>query len=74
MFNWVKGRLRCLDGKHDRSEKHIVRAGSDERFVSKCRFCGTPMRRRAKRDWVVISRADYRDARRGMNDRGVLAP
>lgn len=74
MFSWVAGRLRCFGGKHERSEKHIERAGDNERFVSKCRFCGTPMRRRAKRDWVVISRADYRDARRSGRDQGVLAP
>jgi hypothetical protein len=74
VFNWVAGRLRCFKGKHDRSEKHIARAGDAEQFVSKCRFCGTPMRRRAKRDWVLISRAEYRDARRRVADRGVLAP
>lgn len=74
MFSWFAGRLRCFGGKHDRSEKHIERAGNDERFVSKCRFCGTPMRRRAKRDWEVISRAEYRDSRRSSGGRGVLAP
>lgn len=74
MFSWVAGRLRCFDGKHDRSEKHIERAANDERFVSKCRYCGTPMRRRAKRDWEVISRAEYRDALRRVDRRGVLAP
>jgi hypothetical protein len=66
--------VRCFRGRHDRSEKHIERTGSDERFVSKCRFCGTPLRRRAKRDWVVISRAEYREVRRGAAGRGVLAP
>ena len=65
MINWVAGRLRCFRGKHERAEKHIARASDDDRFVSKCRFCGTPMRRRAKRDWVVISREEYRQARRG---------
>jgi len=74
VFSWISGRMRCFGGKHERSEKHIERAGADERFVSKCRFCGTPMRRRAKRDWVVISRADYRDARSGAGEPGVLAP
>ena len=69
VFNWVAGRLRCFGGKHERAEKHIAKTGDNDRFVSKCRFCGTPMRRRAKRDWVVISRAEYRDARRD----GVLA-
>jgi hypothetical protein len=74
VFTWVAGRFRCFSGKHERSEKHIERAGTDERFVSKCRFCGTPMRRRAKRDWVVISRAEYRNARRAAASKGVLAP
>ena len=69
MFSWIAGRLRCFGGKHERSEKHIERTGEQERYVSKCRFCRTPMRRRAKRDWMVISRAEYREARRG-----VLAP
>jgi len=74
VFSWFAGRLRCVGGKHDRSEKHIERAAKDDRFVSKCRYCGTPMRRRAKRDWVVISRAEYRDVRRRAASRGVLAP
>jgi hypothetical protein len=73
VFNWVAGRLRCFGGKHDRSEKHLVKSAHDERYVSKCRFCGTPMRRRAKRDWVLISRADYRAARKAGRE-GVLAP
>ena len=51
--------MRCLGGKHERSEKHI-RQSADEKHVSRCRYCGTPMKRRAKRDWVVISRAEYR--------------
>lgn len=51
--------MRCLGGKHERSEKHI-RQSADEKHVSRCRYCGTPMKRRAKRDWVVISRDEYR--------------
>lgn len=74
VFSWFPGRLRCFNGKHERSEKYIQRAGKDELFVSKCRFCGIPMRRRAKRSWVVISRAEYRNARRDGADKGVLAP
>ena len=66
--------MRCFGGKHERSENYIERARNDERFVSKCRFCGTPMRRRAKRDWEVISRAEYRAARRPASRDGVLAP
>jgi ribosomal protein S14 len=64
VINWVSGRVRCLGGKHERSEKHI-RASEDDRFVSRCRFCGVPMKRRAKRDWIVISRTEFRDARNG---------
>lgn len=63
MFQWIAGRLRCFSGKHERSEKHIVRTGESDGFVSKCRFCGVPMKRRAKRDWIVISRAQYRSER-----------
>jgi hypothetical protein len=66
--------MRCFGGKHDRSEKRIERPANGDRFVSKCRFCGTPMQRRAKRDWIVISRAEYRDARRKAARSGVLAP
>jgi hypothetical protein len=60
VLKWFAGRLRCFGGKHDRSEKHIRRGTQEERFISKCRFCGIPMRRRSKRDWIVISRAEYR--------------
>ncbi len=62
VFGWIAGRIRCLGGEHERSEQHVRRAAGTEAYVSKCRYCGTPMRRRAKRDWVVISRAEYRAA------------
>jgi len=63
LFKWVSGRVRCLGGKHERSEKHI-RQSADEKHVSICRYCRTPMKRRAKRDWIVISRSEYRALRR----------
>jgi hypothetical protein len=59
VFSWISGRVGCLGGKHERSEKHI-RPSADNKHVSRCRFCRTPMKRRAKRDWIVISRAEYR--------------
>lgn len=58
MINWISGRVSCLGGKHERSEKHI-RLSSDDKHVSLCRYCRAPMKRRAKRDWIVISRAEY---------------
>ena len=63
MIQWIAGRVRCVSGKHERSEKYIERASESDRFVSRCRFCGVPMKRRAKRDWIVISRAQYRSER-----------
>ena len=63
MIQWMAGRLRCLSGKHERSEKHIERTAEADHFVSKCRYCGVPLKRRAKRDWIVISRAEYRSER-----------
>jgi ribosomal protein S14 len=63
LVKWIAGRVRCLGGRHERSEKHI-RASTDEKHVSRCRYCGTPMKRRAKRDWIVISRAEYRELAR----------
>lgn len=62
LFEWISGRLRCTGGTHERSEKHIARGGHNAPFVSKCRFCGTPLKRRAKRDWIVISRREFRTA------------
>ncbi len=53
MYNWIAGRIRCVGGRHERSEKHVQRVGEVEKFVSKCRYCGVHMTRRAKRDWIV---------------------
>jgi len=51
MIGKVRGLLRCTRGRHERSERHIVRDG--ESYVSRCAHCGVKMRRRAKRDWIV---------------------
>lgn len=54
MIAWIPGLLGCLRGRHERSERHVRSEGDG--YVSICRFCRTPMRRRAKRDWVVVER------------------
>lgn len=59
MFNWLAGRLRCTKGRHERSERHIIRS-NDDGYVSICSYCRARMKRRAKRDWQVISRAEFR--------------
>ena len=56
VFGLISGRLRCFGGRHERSEKHAQRVGEDEKFISKCRYCGVHMTRRAKRDWIVTPR------------------
>jgi hypothetical protein len=56
LFSWIAGRSRCLGGKHERSEKHVRRTGENEKFTSICKYCRTPMTRRAKRDWIVTPR------------------
>ena len=53
MLSWLLGRMRCLSGKHERSQKHAVRLDGDEQYTSKCAYCGVPMRRLAKRRWIV---------------------
>jgi hypothetical protein len=62
-MGWVSGRLRCVGGRHERSDKHLKSTGEADKFVSKCRYCGVPMRRRAKRDWVVISKREFNELR-----------
>jgi hypothetical protein len=51
LFKTLWGLAGCLRGRHERSEAKIRRDG--EGHVSRCRYCGVGMRRRAKRDWVV---------------------
>jgi hypothetical protein len=55
----MAGRLRCAKGIHERSERHVARA-HDGSYVSICRYCRARMKRRAKRDWLVISRAEFK--------------
>jgi hypothetical protein len=53
VFGWISGRVRCVSGKHERSEKHAQRIDNNDKYISKCRYCGVHMTRRAKRDWIV---------------------
>jgi hypothetical protein len=58
MFSWIAARLRCSRGVHERSERHITRT-REGGHVSVCRYCRARMKRRAKRDWQVISREEF---------------
>ncbi len=51
VFKRIAGLSRCLAGRHERSEAKVRRDGED--YVSRCRYCGVRLRRRAKRDWIV---------------------
>ena len=42
----------CADG-HQRSKRN-AREGRDGVYVSVCRICGVPMRRKAKGQWEVV--------------------
>ena len=57
MFKWIAGRVRCLGGKHERSQAHAQKIDEGDRYTSICMYCRTPMVRRAKRDWVVARKA-----------------
>jgi len=63
VFGWIAGRFRCFAGKHARSERHIASAQGGG-HVSLCRYCRARMKRRAKRDWQVISRSEFDALRR----------
>jgi hypothetical protein len=43
----------CANG-HERSKRN-ARQNSDGVYVSVCRTCGAPMRRKGKGDWEVVS-------------------
>ena len=58
-FDVIGGLLRCAKGKHERSDKHITKT-SGGGYVSTCRHCRIPMKRHAKRQWEVISRAEFK--------------
>lgn len=50
----IFGLLGCLFGKHLRSiEDARFPAANKDLMKSKCTFCGVPMKRLAKRRWVV---------------------
>lgn len=51
MFRWLGGRFNCLRGRHVRSAAAVRPLG--DTYESKCTHCGVPMRRLAKRDWIV---------------------
>lgn len=54
MVKWLMGRFNCLRGRHVRSESAVRRTG--DTYESKCAYCGTPMLRIAKRNWIVKPR------------------
>ena len=64
MFRWLSGRIRCLGGKHERSEKHVRRADTEGGYISRCSYCRTPMKRRTKRHWVTISQRELQELQR----------
>lgn len=51
MIKWLKGRLHCLKGQHARSD-FAIRPVRDT-YESKCAYCGVPMLRLSKRNWIV---------------------
>ena len=55
IFRKLIGRvLLCPRGKHRRSRRRVRKSGSQ--YVSRCHYCGTPMVRIAKRQWIVDER------------------
>lgn len=54
---WVVGRVRCLFGHHERSAHHARRVPDTESYESVCTYCGVPMQRLSKRNWVVKAKA-----------------
>lgn len=53
MIGWITGRARCLTGEHQRSGSRVFRPEGSDRYESVCTYCGVPMVRLAKRNWVV---------------------
>ena len=56
MIGWIAGRARCLTGEHKRSASRAFRPEGSEKFESVCVYCGVPMVRLAKRNWIVKPR------------------
>lgn len=45
------GRIKCLFGKHERSQGRAREQGRS--YVSVCKYCGVGMRQGARRKWHV---------------------
>lgn len=58
MFKWIVGRSKCLAGVHHRSHARAHKVSGDGGYRSYCDFCGVPMVRLSKRNWVVAPRED----------------
>jgi len=56
MIGWIAGRARCLMGEHHRSGSRVHRREGSEEYESVCSYCGVPMVRLSKRDWIVKRR------------------
>ncbi|WP_374129747.1 hypothetical protein [Sphingomonas sp. 28-62-20] len=56
MIKWIAGRLNCLRGKHERSNKRARKPDGADHYESVCSYCGVPMQRLGKRNWVVKQR------------------
>lgn len=52
MLRWIRGRLRCAVGTHERSPDLAIRVGGDH-MTSRCVYCGVALWRVQKRHWVV---------------------
>lgn len=57
-YSWAKGRLGCIAGKHERSSRAARRNADTELYESVCSYCGVPMVRLAKRNWIVKPKRD----------------
>ncbi|OYY79673.1 MAG: hypothetical protein B7Y43_01015 [Sphingomonas sp. 28-62-20] len=56
VIKWIAGRLNCLRGKHERSNKRARKPDGADHYESVCSYCGVPMQRLGKRNWVVKQR------------------
>jgi len=45
-----------MRGQHQRSAKHAVRSGDGDHYESICVYCKKPMKRLAKRKWVIAEK------------------
>ncbi|MBX9796106.1 hypothetical protein [Sphingomonas sp.] len=58
MFKWIVGRAKCLIGVHHRSHARAYRPAKDSIYLSYCEYCGVPMKRLSKRNWVVQPKSE----------------